>query len=127
MTVALLQMAVIAPVCYAVARPKLEWGIARGTAPLALVNVLNVVSGLIGELCRCHLEFIRGPMLSVELASPSDVVAVCVKLRLRLMLILSLCCICRHGRAKRSYVHSTTALHACMYHYIRALYDGKEA
>lgn len=48
LTVAFLQMAVIAPVCYAVARPKLEWGIARGTIPLALVNVLNVVSGLIG-------------------------------------------------------------------------------
>jgi hypothetical protein len=41
-------MAFIAPVCYAVARPKLEWGIARGIMPLALVNVLNVVSGLIG-------------------------------------------------------------------------------
>jgi hypothetical protein len=49
LTVAFLQMAVIAPVCYAVARPKLEWGIARGTLPLAMVNVLNVVSGLIGE------------------------------------------------------------------------------
>ncbi len=46
--VALLQMAVIAPVCYAVARPKLEWGLARGAAPLALVNVLNVVCGLVG-------------------------------------------------------------------------------
>ena len=48
-TVALLQMAVIAPVCYLVARPKLEWGLARGIIPLALVNVLNVVCGLIGE------------------------------------------------------------------------------
>lgn len=47
-TVALLQMAVIAPVCYAVARPKLEWALARGTMPLALVNVLNVVCGLVG-------------------------------------------------------------------------------
>ncbi|KAK9820998.1 hypothetical protein WJX81_006546 [Elliptochloris bilobata] len=47
-TVALLQMAVIAPVCYAVARPKLEWALARGTLPLALVNVLNVVCGLVG-------------------------------------------------------------------------------
>jgi hypothetical protein len=46
--VALLQMAVIAPVCYAVARPKLEWGLARGALPLALVNVLNVVCGLVG-------------------------------------------------------------------------------
>jgi len=49
LTVAFLQMAVIAPVCYAVARPKLEWGVARGTLPLAMVNVLNVVSGLIGK------------------------------------------------------------------------------
>ena len=48
-TVALLQMAVIAPVCYIVAKPKLEWGIARGILPLALVNVLNVVCGLMGE------------------------------------------------------------------------------
>lgn len=48
-TVALLQMAVIAPVCYLVARPKLEWGLARGIIPLAVVNVLNVVCGLIGE------------------------------------------------------------------------------
>ena len=48
-TVALLQMAVIAPVCYLVARPKLEWGLARGIVPLAVVNVLNVVCGLIGE------------------------------------------------------------------------------
>lgn len=48
-TVALLQMAVIAPVCYLVARPKLEWGLARGIIPLALVNVLNVVCGLIGK------------------------------------------------------------------------------
>ncbi|CAK0772874.1 hypothetical protein CVIRNUC_004008 [Coccomyxa viridis] len=47
-TVALLQMAVIAPVCYIVAKPKLEWGIARGILPLALVNVLNVVCGLMG-------------------------------------------------------------------------------
>ena len=48
-TVTLLQMAVIAPVCYIVAKPKLEWGIARGILPLALVNVLNVVCGLMGE------------------------------------------------------------------------------
>ena len=48
-TVALLQMAVIAPVCYIVAKPKLEWGIARGILPLALVNVLNVVCGLMGK------------------------------------------------------------------------------
>lgn len=54
LTVAFLQMAVIAPVCYAVARPKLEWGIARGTLPLALVNVLNVVSGLIGSPLQHH-------------------------------------------------------------------------
>ena len=52
LTVALMQMAFIAPVCYCVARPKLEWVIARGIMPLALVNVLNVVSGLIGVQLR---------------------------------------------------------------------------
>lgn len=57
-TVALLQMAVIAPVCYAVARPKLEWALARGTLPLALVNVLNVVCGLVGA--RCALGEVHG-------------------------------------------------------------------
>jgi hypothetical protein len=47
--VALLQMAIIAPFCYAVARPKLEWEMAKSVAPLAMVNVLNVVAGLIGR------------------------------------------------------------------------------
>ena len=55
--VAFLQMLVIAPVCYAVARPRLSWDITRSVLPLALVNVLNVVCGLIGELlqaCCCR-------------------------------------------------------------------------
>lgn len=47
-TVALLQMLFIAPVCYLVARPPLEVGLAKGALPLATVNVLNVVCGLIG-------------------------------------------------------------------------------
>ncbi|KAK9847135.1 hypothetical protein WJX84_008518 [Apatococcus fuscideae] len=47
-TVALLQMLFIAPVCYLVARPPLELGLAKGAIPLATVNVLNVVCGLIG-------------------------------------------------------------------------------
>ena len=51
-TIALLQMAVIAPVCYVVARPKLEWALARSIMPLAVVNVLNVVSGLVGRHSR---------------------------------------------------------------------------
>ena len=46
-----LQMLIIAPICYLVARPALTWETARGVAPLALVNVLNVVSGLLGMCC----------------------------------------------------------------------------
>ena len=49
-----LQMLFIAPVCYAVARPVLQWETARGVAPLALVNVLNVVSGLLGWSPQHH-------------------------------------------------------------------------
>lgn len=48
LTVAFLQMGIICPVCYLVARPKLDRGVARIVAPLALVNVFNVVCGLIG-------------------------------------------------------------------------------
>ena len=48
LTVALLQMAFIAPVSYIVARPQLSWPLVRQLAPLAMVNVLNVVCGLIG-------------------------------------------------------------------------------
>ena len=47
LTVALLQMAIICPVCYLLVRPRLDSAIARSVAPLALVNVLNVVCGLI--------------------------------------------------------------------------------
>ena len=54
--VAFLQMLVIAPVCYAVARPRLSWDITRSVLPLALVNVLNVVCGLIGTALPSHLS-----------------------------------------------------------------------
>lgn len=49
LTVALLQMAFIAPVSYLVARPQLNIALVRQLAPLAMVNVMNVVCGLIGE------------------------------------------------------------------------------
>ena len=45
--VAFLQMSVICPVCYAVARPRVTVELAKLVSPLALVNVLNVVCGLI--------------------------------------------------------------------------------
>ena len=48
LTVALLQMAFIAPVSYVVARPQLNMALVRQLAPLAMVNVMNVVCGLIG-------------------------------------------------------------------------------
>lgn len=47
-TVAMLQMAFISPVTYFLARPTFSWALFRSLAPLALVNVLNVVSGLVG-------------------------------------------------------------------------------
>lgn len=46
--VGFLQMLVIAPVCYTVARPRLDLATARACAPLAAVNVINLVSGLVG-------------------------------------------------------------------------------
>lgn len=46
--VGLLQMAIITPVCYAVARPRLEAKMFRSVMPLAVVNVLNLVCGLVG-------------------------------------------------------------------------------
>lgn len=49
-----LQMSFIAPVCYLIARPALQWETVRGVAPLALVNVLNVVSGLLGVVAPAH-------------------------------------------------------------------------
>ena len=45
--VAFLQMCFICPVCYAVARPRVSVELAKLMSPLALVNVLNVVCGLI--------------------------------------------------------------------------------
>ena len=41
-------MAFISPVTYIVARPILSWELLRSLAPLAMVNVLNVVCGLVG-------------------------------------------------------------------------------
>ena len=59
--VAFLQMSVICPVCYAVARPRVDVELAKLVSPLALVNVLNVVCGLISApphrrrcLCLSH-------------------------------------------------------------------------
>ena len=49
LTVALLQMVVISPVCYAVARPRLDLATAKSVVPLAVVHVINVVAGLVGE------------------------------------------------------------------------------
>lgn len=46
--IALLQMAVIAPVAYLLARPRVDYVTLRAYAPLAAVNVLNLVSGLVG-------------------------------------------------------------------------------
>ncbi len=48
LTVAMLQMAFISPVSYLVARPVLSKELLKSLAPLAMVNVLNVVCGLIG-------------------------------------------------------------------------------
>jgi hypothetical protein len=44
----MLQMAFISPVTYVIARPVLSWELLRSLAPLAMVNVLNVVCGLVG-------------------------------------------------------------------------------
>jgi len=62
LTVALLQMAFIAPVSYAVARPQLSWALVRQLAPLAMVNVMNVVSGLIGAWASPGSPAIAGSM-----------------------------------------------------------------
>ena len=42
-------MVVMVPVCYIVAKPRLEWATAKAVFPLAVVNILNVVFGLVGE------------------------------------------------------------------------------
>ena len=41
-------------VCYAVARPRLEAKTFRAVVPLAFVNVLNLVCGLVGESRQCN-------------------------------------------------------------------------
>eukprot|EP00873_Tetraselmis_striata_P022039 jgi/Tetstr1/442303/TSEL_030444.t1 len=46
--IALLQMSIIAPVCYAISRPKLSFNHVLKLLPLAMVNVCNVVLGLLG-------------------------------------------------------------------------------
>ncbi len=43
-------MLVMLPICYLVAKPRLEWATAKAVFPLAVVNILNVVFGLVGEL-----------------------------------------------------------------------------
>ena len=43
-------------VCYAVARPRLEAKTFRAVVPLAVVNVLNLVCGLIGEISVAHQQ-----------------------------------------------------------------------
>lgn len=48
LTVALLQMAFISPVTYLASKPPLTLELCRALAPLAMVNVLNVVCGLVG-------------------------------------------------------------------------------
>ena len=47
--VALAQMMTMVPVCYIVAKPKIDWGTAKTVFPLALVNTMNVVFGLVGK------------------------------------------------------------------------------
>ena len=47
-SVTFLQMLFTAPVCYSVDRPAFQWKHAVAIMPLAAVNALNVVSGLIG-------------------------------------------------------------------------------
>ena len=48
LTVALLQMTFISVTTYAVARPELSGALFKSLAPLACINVLNVISGLVG-------------------------------------------------------------------------------
>lgn len=47
-TVALLQMTFISAVTYGVSKPDLSFNLFKSLAPLAIINVLNVVSGLVG-------------------------------------------------------------------------------
>ena len=54
--VAFLQMCFICPVCYAVARPRVSVELAKLVSPLALVNVLNVVCGLISADLSLRLQ-----------------------------------------------------------------------
>lgn len=49
LVVGLAQMMTMVPVCYIVARPKIDWATAKAVFPLALVNTLNVVFGLVGK------------------------------------------------------------------------------
>lgn len=67
--VGLLQMAIIAPVCYLVARPRVDVSTARACAPLALVNVLNLVCGLVGAPFTHHLAACFRLLCSAALCS----------------------------------------------------------
>lgn len=136
-TVALLQMAVIAPVCYAVARPKLEWGLARGIIPLAVVNVLNVVCGLIGKR---QTPMVQPPdfsniALSIVFSS-GDVHLHLIwgtsTISSRHVIILSPLHLiklvpCRHCWSECPNVHRASALHSAVYHCPGEIHDGKEA
>ena len=75
MTIALLQMAFICPVCYLVARPRLSVDTARLVAPLALVSVLNLVCGLVSALLSSYPGPLQSPVHAVlQSASIADYV-----------------------------------------------------
>ena len=51
-------MGIISPVCYLVARPLITRALVRMVAPLALVNVFNVVCGLVSATLTPLLHFV---------------------------------------------------------------------
>lgn len=56
LAIAVLQTAFMIPFCYLSSRPALDLKVARSIVPLALVNVLNMVTGVplaAGSLCTC--------------------------------------------------------------------------
>lgn len=69
--VALAQMVVMVPVCYIVAKPRLEWATAKAVFPLAVVNILNVVFGLVGE-ARTHQILWSSPTLLLSHVSRQE-------------------------------------------------------
>ena len=62
LTVTLLQMMVVAPVSYFVAKPKWDWALAKSCIPLSVVHVLNVICSLMGKL----RSVLRAPSLSMK-------------------------------------------------------------